>query len=261
MTKFLDPDCVSGIIKPNQIMKCALVTGGSRGIGRAVCVRLANMGYHVIVNCLSNETEARRTLEMIAQAGGTGELLRFDVSDNSAAVSAIESWQEAHPDTYIEVLVNNAGIRKDSLLLWMEQEDWSKVLGTGLDAFYNVTRPLLRPMLVKKYGRIINIASLSGLKGLPGQCNYSAAKGGLIAATKALAQEVGRKGVTVNAVAPGFVRTDMVEGLDEAELKKTIPMNRFGEPEEVAALVGFLASAEASYITGECISINGGLYS
>ena len=125
MTKFLDPDCVSGIIKPNQIMKCALVTGGSRGIGRAVCVRLANMGYHVIVNCLSNETEARRTLEMIAQAGGTGELLKFDVSDNSAAVSAIESWQEAHPDTYIEVLVNNAGIRKDSLLLWMEQEDWS----------------------------------------------------------------------------------------------------------------------------------------
>ena len=241
-------------------MKCALVTGGSRGIGRAVCIRLAGMGYYVIVNYLSNDAEARKTLDLIREAGSDGELLKFDVSDNAAAVSAIEGWQDAHPDTYIEVLVNNAGIRKDTLMLWMEFEDWTKVLGTGLDAFYNVTRPILRPMLVKRYGRIINMASLSGLKGLPGQCNYSAAKGGLIAATRALALEVGRKGVTVNAVAPGFVRTDMVDGLDEAELRKTIPVNRFGEPEEVAALVGFLASKDVSYITGECISINGGLY-
>ena len=241
-------------------MKCALVTGGSRGIGRAVCIRLAGMGYYVIVNYLSNDAEARKTLDLIREAGSDGELLKFDVSDNAAAVSAIEGWQDAHPDTYIEVLVNNAGIRKDTLMLWMEFEDWTKVLGTGLDAFYNVTRPILRPMLVKRYGRIINMASLSGLKGLPGQCSYSAAKGGLIAATRALALEVGRKGVTVNAVAPGFVRTDMVDGLDEAELRKTIPVNRFGEPEEVAALVGFLASKDASYITGECISINGGLY-
>lgn len=241
-------------------MKCALVTGGSRGIGRAVCIMLAGMGYYVIVNYLSNDAEARKTLDLIREAGSDGELLKFDVSDNAAAVSAIEGWQDAHPDTYIEVLVNNAGIRKDTLMLWMEFEDWTKVLGTGLDAFYNVTRPILRPMLVKRYGRIINMASLSGLKGLPGQCNYSAAKGGLIAATRALALEVGRKGVTVNAVAPGFVRTDMVDGLDEAELRKTIPVNRFGEPEEVAALVGFLASKDASYITGECISINGGLY-
>ena len=241
-------------------MKCALVTGGSRGIGRAVCIRLAGMGYYVIVNYLSNDAEARKTLDLIREAGSDGELLKFDVSDNAAAVSAIEGWQDAHPDTYSEVLVNNAGIRKDTLMLWMEFEDWTKVLGTGLDAFYNVTRPILRPMLVKRYGRIINMASLSGLKGLPGQCNYSAAKGGLIAATRALALEVGRKGVTVNAVAPGFVRTDMVDGLDEAELRKTIPVNRFGEPEEVAALVGFLASKDASYITGECISINGGLY-
>ena len=158
------------------------------------------------------------------------------------------------------MLVYFDGFRYYDLMLWMEPENWYKVLGTSLDAFYNVTRPLLKQMLVKKYGRIINMASLSGLKGLPGQCNYSAAKGGLIAATKALAQEVGRKGVTVNAVAPGFVRTDMVEGLDEAQLKKTIPLNRFGEPEEVAALVAFLASGQAGYITGECISINGGLY-
>ncbi|MDE5956438.1 MAG: 3-oxoacyl-ACP reductase FabG [Bacteroidales bacterium] len=238
----------------------ALVTGGSRGIGRAVSLRLAREGYHVIVNYVSNEKEAARTLEMIESDGGTGELLAFDVSDRAAVSQALDAWAERNRGCWIEVLVNNAGIRRDGLLLWMEDRDWDSVLGIGLDGFFNVTKPLLKSMLVKKYGRIINIASLSGLKGLPGQCNYSAAKGGLIAATKALAQEVGRKGVTVNAVAPGFIKTDMTEGLDEAELKKTVPLNRFGEPEEVAALVAFLASRESGYITGECISINGGLY-
>ncbi len=242
-------------------MKYALVTGGSRGIGRAVCVKLAQMGFTVIVNYVSNDAEAEKTLELIREVGSEGELLKFDVSNYEATVSAIEGWQEAHKGEFIEVLVNNAGIRKDNLLLWMEKEDWNKVLGIGLDGFYNVTRPIVKPMLVKKRGRIINMASLSGMKGLPGQCNYSATKGGLIAATKALAQEVGRKGVTVNAIAPGFIKTEMVEGLDEAELKKTIPLNRFGEAEEVAELVGFLASDKAGYITGECISINGGLYS
>ncbi len=242
-------------------MKYALVTGGSRGIGRAVCVKLAQMGFTVIVNYVSNDAEAEKTLELIREAGSEGELLKFDVSNYEATVSAIEGWQEAHKGEFIEVLVNNAGIRKDNLLLWMEKEDWDKVLGIGLDGFYNATRPIVKPMLVKKRGRIINMASLSGMKGLPGQCNYSATKGGLIAATKALAQEVGRKGVTVNAIAPGFIKTEMVEGLDEAELKKTIPLNRFGEAEEVAELVGFLASDKAGYITGECISINGGLYS
>ncbi len=242
-------------------MKYALVTGGSRGIGRAVCVKLAQMGYAVVVNYVSNDAEAEKTLELIQEAGSLGELLKFNVSNYEESVKAIEAWQEAHKGEFIEVLVNNAGIRKDNLMLWMEKDEWSKVLGIGLDGFYNVTRPLLKPMLVKKRGRIINMASLSGLKGLPGQCNYSATKGGIIAATKALAQEVGRKGVTVNAIAPGFIKTDMVEGLDEAELKKTIPLNRFGEAEEVAELVGFLASDKAGYITGECISINGGLYS
>lgn len=240
-------------------MNNALVTGGSRGIGRAVCVKLAQMGYHVIVNYVSNDAEAAKTLELIKEAGSTGELLKFDVSDATATQAAIEGWQEAHQGEFIEVLVNNAGIRKDNLLLWMEAEDWDKVLGIGLHGFYHVTRPLLQPMLVKKRGRIVNMASVSGIKGLPGQCNYSAAKGGLIAATKALAQEVGRKGVTVNAVAPGFIRTDMVEGLDEKTLKAGIPLNRFGEPEEVAELVGFLVSDKAAYITGECISINGGM--
>lgn len=242
-------------------MKYAMVTGGSRGIGRAVCVKLAQMGYNVIINYVSNDAEAEKTLALVREAGTDGELLKFDVSDYDATITAIEEWQTAHKGEYIEVLVNNAGVRRDNLMLWMEREDWLKVLNTSLGAFYNVTRPVLQPMIRKKFGRIINMGSLSGLKGLPGQCNYSSAKGGLIAATKALAQEIGKKNVTVNAIAPGFINTDMVEGLDVETLKGSIPMGRFGEPEEVAALVGFLASNEAGYITGECISINGGLYS
>lgn len=241
-------------------MKIALVTGGSRGIGKAVCLKLASEGYHVIINYVSNDEAARATFEQITAEGGSAELLKFDVSDNEATVSALKGWQEAHPDEFVEVLVNNAGIRRDNLLLWMEQDDWYKVMKTNLDSFYNVTRPLLQPMVVHKRGRIVNMASLSGQKGLPGQTNYSAAKGGIIAATKALAQEVAARKVTVNAVAPGFIRTDMVEGLDEAELKKTIPAKRFGEPEEVAELVAFLVSDKASYINGQTIGINGGLY-
>ena len=238
-------------------MKYALVTGGSRGIGRAICVKLFQMGYEVLINYVSNDAAARETLDLIE---GHGELMRFDVSDPAAVQEAVSAWQAAHPGEYIEVLVNNAGVRKDNLLIWLEPQEWSRVIDTNLNSWYYVTRALLQPMLLKKFGRIVNVASLSGLKGLPGQTNYSAAKGGMIAATKALAQEVARKKVTVNCVAPGFIRTDMVEGLDEAALKKDIPAARFGEPEEVAALVGFLASPDASYINGETISINGGLY-
>ena len=242
-------------------MNYALVTGGSRGIGRAACIRLAAQGFAILVNYVSNEQKARETADLITAAGGTAELLKFDVADAEETASVLGGWMQQHPDDFIEVLVNNAGIRRDGLLIWMEPDDWHRVLGTTLDGFYNVTRTVLQPMLLKKRGRIINVASLSGLKGLRGQTNYSAAKGGLIAATKARAQEVGRTKVTVNAVAPGFVKTDMVEGLDEAALKKDIPLQRFGDPEEVAALIGFLASPDAAYITGECISINGGLYS
>jgi 3-oxoacyl-[acyl-carrier protein] reductase len=241
-------------------MKFALVTGGSRGIGRAVSLRLAKAGYTVIINYQSNEQAAQETLQAIQSQGGQAELLRFDVSNPESVQNALESWQTAHPEDYIDVLVNNAGIRRDNLLVFMESDDFEAVLRTNLFSFYHVTRPLLTPMIRHKHGRIINIASLSGITGLPGQCNYAAAKGGLIAATKSLAKEVAKKNVTVNAVAPGFIKTDMTDGLEEAELKKTVPMNRFGSAEEVAALVAFLASDDASYITGECISINGGLY-
>lgn len=223
-------------------------------------LRLAKAGYTVIINYQSNEQAAQETLQAIQSQGGQAELLRFDVSNPESVQNALESWQTAHPEDYIDVLVNNAGIRRDNLLVFMEPDEFETVLRTNLFSFYHVTRPLLTPMIRHKHGRIINIASLSGITGLPGQCNYAAAKGGLIAATKALAKEVAKKNVTVNAVAPGFIKTDMTDGLEEAELKKTVPMNRFGSAEEVAALVAFLASDDASYITGECISINGGLY-
>lgn len=241
-------------------MKYALVTGGSRGIGRAVCIKLAQMGYRVLVNYVNRTEEAEKTLDLVCEAGQDGEMLRFDVSDAQQTRDAIEAWEKAHPGEYIEVLVNNAGIRRDNIMALMPEEDWHRVLDISLNGFYNVTQPLLQPMMFHKYGRIVNMASVSGLKGMPGQTNYSAAKGGIIAATKALAQEVARKNVTVNAVAPGFIKTDMVEGLDEAALKKIIPANRFGTPEEVAELVGFLVSPYAGYITGNVISINGGLY-
>ena len=241
-------------------MRYALVTGGSRGIGKAISLKLARMGYSVLINYVSNQQEAQNTLDQIVSEGGNGDLLRFNVADRQACAEALSDWENQHPDEYIEVLVNNAGIRKDNLLLRMGESDWDKVIDTHLGGFYNVTRAVIRRMLSKRKGRIINMASLSGLKGVPGQANYAAAKGGLIAATRSLANEVGRKGITVNSGAPGFIKTDMTEDLDEEVLKKEIPLNRFGNAEEVADLVIFLASDKASYITGECISINGGLY-
>jgi len=242
-------------------MKCALVTGGSRGIGRAICLKLAAMGYYVLVNYKSNIAEAEKTLSLVEETGAKGELLQFDVADKEQIKAVLGGWIESNPENHIEVLVNNAGIRDDSLMAWMAEEQWDNVLKTNLDSFFYVTRAVLNGMLSRKYGRIINVVSLSGLKGLDGQTNYSAAKAGVIGATKALAQEIGRQGITVNAVAPGFIKTDMTADLDEKELKALIPVKRFGLPEEVAHAAAFLASPEASYITAQVISVNGGLYS
>jgi len=243
-------------------MKCALVTGGSRGIGRAICQRLAaDGGYHILINYQANAAAAEETLAKVKEAGATGEIIKFDVANADEVKAVLTEWQEANPEAVVEVVVNNAGITRDGLFMWMNQDDWQQVINTSLNGFYNVTNFLIQKMLRNKYGRIINMVSVSGVKGTPGQTNYSAAKGAVVAATKALAQEVAKRNITVNAVAPGFIRTDMTGQLDEKELIKMVPANRFGEAEEVADLVGFLASRKAGYITGEVININGGIYS
>ncbi len=242
-------------------MKYALITGGSRGIGRAVAMQLASDGYPVIINYVANEEAACNTQDEIEAAGYQAELLQFDASKPDEIDAAIDAWEEAHPDDHIAVLVNNAGIRRDNVMFMMSGDEWHSVLDTTLNGFFYITRRLLKHMMPRRRGgRIINMASLSGLKGLPGQTNYSAAKAALIGATKALAQEVAARGVTVNAVAPGFIDTDMTRDLPVDDLKKMVPMGRFGRPEEVAHLVSFLASDNAAYITGQTISINGGLY-
>lgn len=240
--------------------KHALVTGGSRGIGRAVCLQLADMGYPVVINYASNQEAALETKRLVEEKGGQAQLLPFDVTKADDVEQALDGWKKENPEDYIAILVNNAGIRQDAMMVFMQDEQWSNVLDTSLNGFFYVTRKLLKDMLSKRFGRIVNVVSLSGLKGLPGQTNYSAAKAAVIGATKALAQEIGPRKVTVNAVAPGFIATDMTQDLDENTLKKMIPVGRFGQPEEVAALVGFLASEQAGYITGDVISINGGLY-
>jgi len=241
-------------------MRYALITGGSRGIGRAICLKLSEMGYPVLINYASNKEAALETKQLIEEKGGTAELLPFDVKSVEEVDNVLNDWAEKHPEDYIALLVNNAGIRQDTMMVFMNNQQWNDVLNTNLNGFFYVTRRLLKDMITKRYGRIVNVVSLSGLKGLPGQVNYSAAKAAVIGATKALAQEIGARKVTVNAVAPGFISTDMTADLDEKTLKNMIPAGRFGKPEEVADLVGFLASENAGYITGEVISINGGLY-
>jgi 3-oxoacyl-[acyl-carrier protein] reductase len=241
-------------------MKTALVTGGSRGIGRAICIKLAEMGFFVLINYNKNAEEAEKTLLLVKEKGSDGELLPFDVADQNQVEQSLGGWMTRNEGKYIHTLVNNAGIRMDALVMWMKNEEWNDVINTNLNGFFFTTRFLIKEMIIGKSGRIVNVVSLSGLKGLPGQANYSAAKAGVIGATKALAQEVAKKNVTVNAVAPGFIRSDMTRDLDEAQLKTMIPMNRFGTPEEVAEAVGFLASDKASYITGAVINVNGGLY-
>lgn len=242
-------------------MKFALVTGASRGIGKAIAQKLAGDGFYVLLNYHTNRVAAEDTLREILDHGGQGELLPFDVSDNTQVETVLGAWAERNPDSYIEVLVNNAGIRDDGLMVFMSVDQWKNVISTNLDSFFYVTRQVLQPMLIRKQGRIISIVSLSGQKGQPGQTNYSAAKAGIIGASKSLAMEIGKKKVTVNCVSPGFIETDMTKDLDAEMLKKLIPLNRFGTPDDVAEVVGFLASPESKYITGEVISVNGGIYS
>ncbi len=242
-------------------MEYALVTGGSRGIGKAICLRLAEMGYNIIINYMSNDDEALKTEALIKQKGVDAILMKFDVSKLEEVDAHVEKWMNDNPEKTISVLVNNAGIRKDNLMVFISPEDWHRVMDITVDGFYNVTRNIVKSMVRKRKGRIVNIVSLSGLKGMPGQTNYSASKGAIIAATKALAQEVGKRGITVNAVAPGFIKTDMTQDINEEDYKNMVPMNRFGEPEEVAGVVAFLVGQDSTYVTGQVISVNGGLYS
>ena len=243
----------------NNKMRYALVTGGSRGIGSAIAERLARDGYSVVINYKSNDAAAQEVLQKILQEGGQAELLKFDVTSPTAIQEAYTSWCAAHEGTHFDVLINNAGIRRDGLMVFMEDQDWADVMRTNLDSFFYLTKLVVIPMIRARRGRIVNITSISGVTGLPGQVNYSSAKAALIGATKALSKELAARKITVNAVAPGFIATDMTAELDESELKKTIPMGRFGQPEEVAALVSFLVSDEAAYITGQTINIAGGI--
>jgi 3-oxoacyl-[acyl-carrier protein] reductase len=242
-------------------MKYALITGGSRGIGRAISETLAREKiYGIIINYQNNKIAAEETKQMCEKWGVKVDLLPFNVADKAAVEKAVSEWQVNHPDDNIEILVNNAGITRDGLFMWLNENDWDSVVNTSLKGFYNVTQSVIQSMLHKRYGRIINIVSVSGVKGTAGQTNYSAAKGAIVAATKALSQEVAKRNITVNAVAPGFIKTEMTEGLNEKELVRLIPCNRFGEAQEVADLVAFLCSKKAGYITGETININGGIY-
>ena len=236
----------------------ALVTGASRGIGRAIALALAREGRHLLINFRSREEEAVHTLEAVKEAGGSGELLPFDVADANAASKAVEGVIEAHGR--VDILVNNAGMRKDMLMIWMKHEDWQEVIDLNLGGFFNLTRPVLKSMLRRRFGRIVSISSTSGQMGTPGQVNYSAAKAGLIGASRALAKEVARRGVTVNVVAPGFIDTDMLDGLPMDRILPSIPARRVGQPQEVAAAVVYLCSRLAGYTTGAVIAVNGGIF-
>ena len=243
-------------------MKCALVTGASRGLGRAIAIQLAkDLDLHIIINYAGNEAAAKETKAIIEENGGTAELMQFDVKSSEQVRSNISEWIVNHPNDNIEVLVNNAGITRDNIFPMVNEQDWDDVMDTSVKGMYNCTQAVIQKMLRNRSGRIINIASLSGLKGVPGQTNYSAAKGAMIASTKALSQEVAKRKITVNAIAPGFIESDMTSDVDQEQLKQMVPANRFGFPEEVAHLASFLASDKASYITGEVININGGIYS
>lgn len=238
-------------------LKRALVTGGSGDIGEAICLKLAETGLHVIVHANQNISKADTVVEKIKSSGGSAESISFDVTDQATSQSAIEQLLENGP---VQVLVNNAGIHEDAILAGMKPEQWNNVIDVNLNGFFNVTQPLLLPMMQTRWGRIINMSSIAGVMGNRGQANYAAAKAGIIGATKSLAVEVASRGITVNAVAPGIIAGSMTEDVfDKDTVKKLVPMKRTGTPEEVAALVGFLTSDAAGYISSQVISINGAM--
>ena len=238
-------------------MKRALVTGGSGGIGAAICRRLATDGHHVIVHANRGLDKAQALVAEIIATGGSAEAIAFDITDRATTAAALEAITEAGT---VQILVNNAGIHADAVFPGMSGEQWDSVIAVSLNGFYNVTQPLTMPMIRGRWGRIITITSVAGLVGNRGQVNYAAAKGALHAATKSLALELASRGITVNAVAPGIIATDMIEGsFDQAAIDRIVPMKRAGKPEEVADLVSFLASGRATYITGQIISVNGGM--
>jgi len=237
--------------------KTAIVTGASRGIGRATAVELAKAGYFVIINFKSNEAAAQETLNLVKSVGGDGEISRFDIADSAQTKDAVKAMTDRYKN--IQVLVNNAGITADGLFMLMGEEEWDSVINTSLKGFYNMTKPVLREMVRRKCGSIVSVSSLSALMPNRGQANYAAAKAGIIAASRALASEVARFGIRVNVVAPGLIETDMIKEAPVAEIKKMIPMARLGKPEEVASVIRFLCSADASYVTGQVIGINGGI--
>ena len=238
-------------------MQVALVTGGSRGIGRAICLELAKNGLYVIVNFLSNQKAAEETLELIHQAGGRGETVCFDVADPEKTEKSLEDLLTRHEA--IDILVNNAGVTADGLFVLMSSEEWTKVLNTSLQGFYHVTKPILKQMVARKHGYIVAISSVSAKLGRRGQTNYSAAKAGLEGACRSLASEVARLGIRVNVVAPGLIETEMIQDIPKDMIKQIIPLGRVGLPVEVAKVVRFLCSDDASYIIGQVISVNGGM--
>ena len=238
--------------------KVAIVTGGARGIGRAIAVELARAGYYLVINYRTNDEAADEALAMVRAAGSDGEKARFDVRDAAAAEAALQDIFSRFKT--IDVLVNNAGITADGLFIMMPEEDWNSVIETTLKGFYNMTKPVLKKMVRNKRGSVVSISSVAGLVANRGQANYSAAKAGLLAASRSIAAEVARLGVRMNVVAPGLIETEMIKDAPIERIKEIIPMNRIGKPEEVARVVRFLCSDDASYITGQVIGVNGGMF-